>query len=185
MRAVNFIKTACFSCIMKPESYLKKVKESKEYKDFIKENPKAYLCSFFFTRDFLEKHNDNQVDFYIPKTKMIANFKVDKKVERVPEHKKAETMTHKKFVPKVLSEKAKLDIDEIKGILMDEMHNRGMTYEIDKMLVFLNVTDDRLIWNCTGFLKGLGLLQAHVEDKSGTVLLMEKKSFFDIIRRVK
>ena len=170
---------------MKPEVYLKKVKASKEYKAFIKENPKAFLCSFFFTRDFVEKHNETQVDFYLPKTKMIASFKVDKKVERVDAHKKAETITHKKFTPKALTEKAKLDIDEIKEILLDEMHNRSMTYEIDKILVFLNVTDDRLVWNCTGFLKGMGLLQAHIEDKTGTVLFMDKKSFFDIIRRVK
>ena len=66
--------------------------------------------------------------------------------------------------------------------LTDEMHNRGMTYSIEKILAFVNVTDGEVIWNCTAFLKGLGLLMAHVEDKTGTVLFMEKKSFFDIIR---
>ena len=49
---------------MKCSVYVKKVKESKEYKEFMKEDPKAFLCSLFFTRDFLEKREDTQVDFY-------------------------------------------------------------------------------------------------------------------------
>ena len=78
-----------------------------------------------------------------------------------------------------------MDIDAIKPTLLDEMHNRGMTYEIEKVLAFLNITDERALWNCTGFLKGLGLVQAHVEDSSESVLFMEKKSLFDILKFVK
>ena len=61
----------------------------------MKEDPKAYLCSLFFTRDFVEKRDDTQVDFYSPKTKMIISFKVGKEVERAPLGKKAETLTQK------------------------------------------------------------------------------------------
>ena len=170
---------------MKCAVYLKKVKDSKEFKDFMKEDPKAYLCSFFFTRDFLEKKDDTQVDFYSPKVKMIISFKVGKEVQRTPLGKKAETLTHKKFVPKPLKEVPKMDVDEMEPTLMDEMHNRGMTYSIEKLLAFVNITDGEVIWNCTAFLKGLGLLQAHVEDKTETVLFMDKKSFFDLLRFTK
>src|SRR3989344_618119 len=153
---------------MKAEAYIKKVKESQAFKEFMKEDPKAYLCSLFFTRDFSEKRSETQVDFYSPKIKMIVSFKVGKKVERTPLGKKAETLTHKKFVPKPLKETIKMDVDQI-----------------EKILVFVNITDGEIIWNCTAFLKGLGLLMAHVEDKSGTVLFMEKKSFFDLLRFTK
>ena len=170
---------------MKCAVYLKKVKESKEFKEFMKEDPKAYLCSLFFTRDFVEKRDDTQVDFYSPKAKMIISFKVGKEVERAPLGKKAETLTHKKFVPKLLKDTIKMDVDEMEPTLMDEMHNRGMTYTIEKILAFVNVTDGEVIWNCTAFLKGLGLLQAHVEDKTETVLFMDKKSFFDLLRFTK
>ena len=108
-------------------------------------------------------------------------FKVDKKVERIPINKKAETMTHKKFTPRPFDGKIKMDTDEIKPVIMDEMHNRGMTYQIDKILAFANITDENVLWSCTAFLKGLGLLQAHIEDESSSILFMEKKSFFDII----
>ena len=164
------------------------MKESKEFKEFMKEDPKAYLCSLFFTRDFIEKKNETQVDFYSPKVKMIISFKIGeggKGIERTPLNKKAETLTHKKFIPKPLKEELKLDIDEIEPTLTDEMHNRGMTYTIEKILAFVSITDGEVIWNCTAFLKGLGLLLAHVEDKSNTVLYMDKKSFFDLLRFTK
>ncbi|MFH1311416.1 MAG: hypothetical protein ABIH65_03365 [Nanoarchaeota archaeon] len=170
---------------MKAMHYIKKVKESEPYKEFIKEDPDAYLCSVFFVRDFTENHNETQVDFYSPKKKAMISFKVEKKVQRIPINKKAETITHKKFVPKTLNENPKMDVDELKAILMDEMKNREMTYEIDKILAFLNITDDETVWNCTAFLKGLGLLQSHIEDESKSVLFMEKKSLFDLIKRVK
>jgi len=150
-------------------------------REFIKEDPNAYLCSLFFIRDFTEKKNETQVDFYSPKKKCIVSFKVDGKIERVA-NKKAETMAHKKFIPKPLNESIKLDIDEMKDTLLDEMHNREMTYEIEKILSFLNMVEGKAVWNCTGFLKGLGILQTHVDDETNSVLFMEKKSFFDLIK---
>ena len=166
---------------MKATHYIKRVKESKPFKDFMKEDSKAYLCSLFFIRDFTEKRDETQVDFYSPKKKAIVSFKVDGKIERTL-NKKAETMTHKKFIPKLLNENIKMDIDEMKDTLADEMHNREMTYEIEKVLSFLNMVEGKPVWNCTGFLKGLGILQAHVDDETNTILFMEKKSFFDLIK---
>jgi len=166
---------------MKADIYIKKVTGSQDFKQFMKEDPKAYLCSLFFTKDFNEKHTDVQVDFYSPKRDSIISFKANKGVERVPELKKAETMTHKKFIPKPLTDKIMVDLDEIEPSLVDEMHNRGMTYQIDKILAFVNITEGEVIWNCTAFLRGLGLLIARLEDKTNTVLFMEKKSFFDLI----
>lgn len=167
---------------MKPSHYIEKVKKSSEYKLLMEEDPKAYLCSVFFLRDFDEGNNETQVDFYSPAKKSIVSFKVDKKVEKATTSKKMQTITHKKFVPKPLGKNIKMDIDEMKSTLLDEMHNRDMTYEIEKILAFLNITDGRAVWNCTGFLKGLGLVQAHVEDASASVLFMEKKSLFDLIK---
>jgi hypothetical protein len=166
---------------MKATHYIKRVKESESFKKLMKEDPKAYLCSLFFIRDFTEKRDETQVDFYSPKIKKIVSFKVERKIERTL-NKKAETMTHKKFIPKPLNEKIKMDIDEMKDTLLDEMHNREMVYDIEKILAFLNIVEGKPVWNCTGFLKGLGILQAHVEDETNTVLFMEKKSFFDLIK---
>ncbi len=167
---------------MKAAHYIKEVKKSRAFKDFAAEDSGAYLCSLFFIRDFNGPQNETQVDFYSPKAKNIVSFKVGKGIERIPVPKKAFTITHKKFVPKPLNENIKMDLDALKPTLMDEMHNRDMTYEIEKILAILNVMDNRAVWNCTSFLKGLGLLQAHVEDQSQSVLFMEKKSLLDMMR---
>lgn len=169
---------------MKTQHYLEKLEKSEDFKKFIKSDPKAYLCSIFFVRDFEENHNETQIDFYSPKTKKITSFKVDGKVEKSPLDKKAETLLHKIFVPTKIEPDIKLEIDKIKPIIMDDMHNRGLTDTINKVLVILQNIDDRNIWNCTCFLKGMGLLQAHVEDSSASVLFMDKKSFFDMIKFV-
>jgi len=166
---------------MKPSHYIEKVKKSNAHKLLMEEDPKAYLCSIFFLRDFDEGNNETQVDFYSPLKKHIVSFKIDKKIEKV-ENKHAKTLTNKKFIPQPLPENIKMDVDEMKSTLLDEMHNRDMTYEIEKVLAFLNMTDGEAVWNCTGFLKGLGLVQAHIEDKSASVLFMEKKSLFDLIK---
>ena len=166
---------------MKPSHYIEKVKKSPEYKFLMDEDPNAYLCSLFFLRDFDEGNNETQVDFYSPLRKHIVSFKVDRKVERV-DNKHTKTITGKKLTPQPLPENIKMDVDEMKSTLLDEMHNRDMTYEIEKVLAFLSITDGRAVWNCTGFLKGLGLVQAHIEDKSQSVLFMEKKSLFDLIK---
>ncbi len=166
---------------MKPIHYIKEVKKSQAFKDFMAEDPGAYLCSLFFMVDFNERNKEVHVDFYSPKSKKIVSFKLGNRIERIPD-KDAMTMVHKKFVPKPLSEQIKMDLDALKPALTDEMRNREMTYEIEKILAFLNVADDRVMWNCTGFLKGLGLLQAHIEDSSQSVLFMDKKSLFDMIK---
>lgn len=166
---------------MKPAHYVKRVKESEEFKKLMKEDAKAYFCSMFFVRDFVEDKDETQVDFYSPKKKTIVSFKADGKIEQAP-NKKAETVAHKRFIPKPLKETIKMDIDEMKSVLEDEMHNRDMTYEVEKVLGFLTTVYDKPVWNCTGFLKGLGLLQAHIDDETASILFMEKKSFMDMIR---
>jgi hypothetical protein len=167
---------------MKTQHYLDKLEKAEDFKKLLKDDPKAYLCSIFFVRDFEENHNETQVDFYSPKIKKIISFQVDGKVEKNPIDKRAETLLHKTFVPARIEPEIKLEIDKIKPIIMDDMHNRGLTDTINKILVILQNVDDRNIWNSTCFLKGMGLLQAHVEDSSASVLFMDKKSLFDMIK---
>ena len=167
---------------MKIEHYLKKLEKAEDFKKFKKEDSKSYLCSVFFVRDFKDKHNETHIDFYSPKTKKIVSFKADGKIERIPIDKKAETIAHKKFIPPTLTKEIILEIEKIRPIVLDEMHNRGLTDDIQKILVILQNLDDRDVWNCTCFLNGMGLLQTHVEDKSESVLFMEKRSLFDMIK---
>ena len=115
---------------MKISHYLKKLEKSKEYKEFKEKDPKSYLCSSFIIRDYETNKHETQIDFFSPKSKKIVSFKVNDKVEKIPIDKKAETLMHKKYTPKELKDKVKLDIDELKLIIADEMQNRKLTDEI-------------------------------------------------------
>lgn len=64
--------------------YLEKLYSSAIFKNFMKESPKAYLCSGFFTIDKEGKDNQIHVDFYIPDTKKMFSFRLEKKIEKIP-----------------------------------------------------------------------------------------------------
>jgi hypothetical protein len=166
---------------MKPEEYLKQVEGSEDFKSFKQEDPKSYFCSAFFVRDFEGTHNENQIDYYSPKSKKIFVFKIDEVTKIMHSSSESVDINKKKLVPKEIKEKVKMDIDQIPGIILDEMHNKGLTDKIKKIIVVLQHHEGRAVWNCTCFLDGMGLLQTHIEDKSETVLFMDKRSFFDMI----
>ena len=170
---------------MKTVQYIRKVKKSQQFRDFLGENPEAYLCSLFFTRDFLEKKDETNIDFYSPEKGNIIIFKLNEatgEVERA-ENKTAESLTQKNFVPGKLSQQIKQDIDGMKAIILKEMQKQKIENELQKILVSLtNSEEGKPVWNITGLLKGLGLLQARIEDRTGNVLSMEKRSFFDMLR---
>ena len=160
---------------------MKKLEASEEFKKLMSEDEKAYFCSGFFVRDLEGEHNESQLDFYSPKNKKILSFDVNKKVKKIPIDKEPVNMEHKKFIPEKIEDKVNIDLDQIESMIMDGMHNRGMTDKIKKLIILLQEREGKNSWNCTCFLSGLGLLQVHLDDESETVLFMERKSFMDII----
>lgn len=168
---------------MRFQEFFEKVKSCDDYRKFTFENPQAYLCTGFFVLDFQGGKNQSSVDFYNPPNKKMTSFKFEDKIIAVPLDIPPE-MIDVNIVPEKLQGEPKIELEELKGILIDEMHNRGMTYEIQKIIVILQYFDGRLIWNCTALLSGLALLKTHIEDSTKSVLLMEKSSFFDFIKPV-
>ncbi|MEK6884655.1 MAG: hypothetical protein AABY22_33790 [Nanoarchaeota archaeon] len=168
---------------MKFQDFLGKVKESEDYSKYINQNKGAYLCAGFFVLDYQGGKNQSSVDFYNPTDKKMTTFRFEDKVTAVPLDVSPE-MIDKNLIPEKVDGEPILDLEDLKGIILDEMHNRGMTYEIQKIIVVLQHIDDRLIWNCTALLSGLVMLRTHVEDASKSVILMEKNSFFDFIKPV-
>ena len=61
--------------------YVEKLKNSKDFKSFIKENKGAFLCSCFFVIDKEEpgKGDKQHFDFYVPSTKKAFSFILEKK----------------------------------------------------------------------------------------------------------
>lgn len=163
---------------MKLQPLLEQLSSSKEYKNFIQKYKDAFITAGFFIMDMETGNNTKQIDYYVPSQNKVAAFTLGDKVTM----QMLEVVGDK--VPQKLDNEAKIDLDAIKGILEDEMKNRGITDEIRKIIAVLQNHDGRKVWNLNCVLTGMGLLNAHVEDDSQTVLKMEKISMLDLIKRI-
>jgi hypothetical protein len=163
---------------MKLQPYIEKLNSSNEYAEFKKEHPKAFLVAGFFVLDMEAGKNVHQIDFFLPGEKKVAAFTLDDQVKI----QLMETMS--KETPKELDISAKIDLDELKGILEDEMKNRGFTENIKKIIAVIQNIDGKKTWNLNCILSGMEILRAHIEDESKTVLKMDKHPVTDLIKTI-
>jgi hypothetical protein len=163
---------------MKIQPYVNKLNTSAEYKTFAKKNNDAFMVAAFFVIDLENGKNSHVIDYYVPSKKKIAAFTLDNQITM----QMMDLVTKK--VPEKLDLKMNIDLDSLQGILEDEMKNRNITDELKKIIAVVQTVDGRKIWNLNCMLSGMGILNAHVEDNSRSVLRMEKKSFMDIVRKL-
>jgi len=163
---------------MKIQPYIEKLNNSEEYKEFQKKYKDAFLVAGFFVLDFETGQNLHQIDYYLPSEKKVAAFTLDDKVVL----QILSTMSDK--VPEKLDIKTNIDLDALKGILEDEMKNRQITEEIKKVIAVIQTIKGEKIWVLNCILSGMEILKAHIDDKSQTVLMMEKASVMDYIKKI-
>jgi len=162
---------------MKLGHYIKRVESSKEFKKFKKEHSKAYLCAGFFVIDLEAGKNMHQLDYYLSNGK-VATAIVDKGVKI-----RISKQALKKKLPEI-NEKAKLDVDVLKGIVHDEMQNQSITSSIKKIIAIAHMSDGKMMWNLQCILDGLIMLQVHIDDDTGNILRFEKTSLLDLVRKI-
>ncbi|MCH7568106.1 MAG: hypothetical protein IIA87_01675 [Nanoarchaeota archaeon] len=162
---------------MKIQPYVEKLSASKTYKEFQQKYKDAFLVAGFFVLDFETGQNIHQIDYYVPSEKKVAAFTLDDKVVV----QLLDTVNEK--VPEKLEMKTKIDLDALKGILDDEMKNRNITEEIRKIVAVIQTIEGKKIWILNCILSGMGVLKAHVDDESQTVLKMEKASVLDYMKK--
>jgi len=161
---------------MKIQPYVEQLEQSEEYKDFKIKYPNAYIIAGFFVLDFEANANIHQIDFYIPEEKKIAAFTLD-------EGTKLQLMEMlNKSAPEELNLKTNIDLEALKGILEDEMHNRGMSESIKKLIAVIQDVKGKKVWNVNCVLSGMEILKSHVDDESKTVLKIEKQNLMDLVK---
>ncbi len=163
---------------MKIQPYITKLSASTEYKDFTKKNNDAFMIAAFFVLDLENGKNSHVIDYYVPSKKKVAAFTLDNRITL----QMMDLMTKK--VPEKLELKTNIDLDALAGILQDEMKNRNITDEVKKIIAVVQTMEGKKIWNLNCMLSGMGILNAHIEDSTRSVLRMEKKSFMDIVRKL-
>jgi len=165
---------------MKVRPYFEKLEASEQYKDFVVKYPDSFMIAGFFIIDLEGGNNVHQIDFYVPSEKKVAAFSLDGAVDL----KMLETVGMKGKMPERLNYETNMDLDELQGVLLDEMHNRGMSENIKKIIAVLQNIDGKKIWNLNCILTGMEILKSHVEDSSKTILKIEKTSLMDIMKRI-
>ena len=164
---------------MNLQFYLEKLYSSGVFKNFMKENPKAYMCSGFFTIDKEGKDNQRHVDFYIPESKKMFSFRLEKEIEKIP----VELITKK--IPSEIKPKLDFSFENVEKMIGNEMKKKNITNKLQKIIFSLQNIKGKNFLVCTVFLGMLGLLKVHIDLEKQEIILFEKKSFFDLMRRVK
>ena len=158
--------------------YLEKIKASEEYKNFIKENPDAFLCSGFFVVDKNGKDNKTHFDYWA-NGKMFS-FQLEGGIQLVP----IETINNT-LSPEKISEKIDFNLEEVERMITEKIEEEMIKNKVQKILLSLQSKNQKSFLIGTVFLSMLGILKVNIDISKGKIVLFEKKSMFDIVRRVK
>ena len=164
---------------MNLSTHLKKLKSSEQFKRFIKENPKAFLCSGFFVIDKEGSDNKKHFDYYIEDKKQIFSFQLEDEIKLV------ELETTIKETPRKLEAKNDFDFEEIEKLINEKAKQEGIKNKLQKMMFSLQEADGKEMIIGTVFLSSLGLLQLKIDLSEMKITNFEKKSFFDMVKIIK
>lgn len=159
--------------------YSEKLSSSEEFKNFMKENPDAYLCSGFFIINKNDKEkNDNQIhfDYFIPKEKKIHSFQLENGIKLVTLEKIDEK------IPEKISGEFEFEFEEIEKIIEERMKKESLKNKIQKIMLSLQKIDGKNCIIATVFISMLGMLKVDISLPDREITNFEKKSFFDIMK---
>ncbi|MBU0957273.1 MAG: hypothetical protein KKF56_00530 [Nanoarchaeota archaeon] len=165
--------------MVKVGEFIQTLEKNKEYGEFRKKNSDAPLCAGFFVLDLGKGKNAYQLDYYL-KNKKVETFDIDgKKVVR-------NTSQHElKKVPQEIKGDINIDLDMLKGIVADEMKNRGVTEKVSKIIAVLQQMGKEKVWILNCMTNGMDIIKVHVADNDKSILEFEKFSLMDVIKQVK
>lgn len=166
---------------MKFQFYYEKLINSKEFEDFMRENPKAYPCSGFFVLDKEKDGKQNQInfDYYLPQYKKMYSFKVTGPVEK----KQIENPDPR--IPEKLGMNYTFDLQEIETKINARMDSENISGKIQKILFSLQNLEKIDYLVITVFLSNMGLLKIHYNIPEDKIVHFEKKSFLDMFKILK
>ena len=164
---------------MNLQFYIEKLHVSEEYKKFMKENPDAYLCSGFFIIDKEKDDNKQHLDFYISKSKKMFCFQLEEGVKLLS----VEML--EKNIPTKISAKCDFNFEDVEKKILDKMEKEKINNKIQKIILSLQRKDGKDFIIATVFVSMLGLLKVSYDISEKKITLFEKKSFLDMLRRVK
>jgi len=157
------------------EETLKKLKSSKEFKEFIKENKKAFLFAAFFVLNEKLEIESTQFDYCIDDKKpKVMTFILNDEIRT-----EADKFVSKEHKIEKLNENIKIDIPELIRIIKKEIGKKCP--DISKIIAILQTTENAQVWNVIVMSSSFQIFKMNIDCFSGKVLKTEEKNVMDFV----
>ncbi len=163
---------------IKIQPYIDKLNSSSVFHSFKEKNPNSYFSAGFFVLDFEHENNVHQIDYFNPESKKIITFTLDRDVEM----KEGEAVNES--IPNKIEGNINLDLDVVKGLIEDEMKNQTITTKLQKIIAVIQNIEGKKVWNLNCIATDMGLIKAHIDDETHSILKFEKINLFDVVRKL-
>ncbi|MDE1848793.1 MAG: hypothetical protein KGH55_02070 [Nanoarchaeota archaeon] len=160
---------------MSLKSLLAQLRESDEFRRFIKENPGAFLCSGFFTIDKEGKDNKQHFDFFSPGKNKVFSFRIEEHCKVFPLDYGEQGNMEK------ISEDFDIDFNVLEEKIKDKMIAQGINNRLQKLIFSLQKVDGKDFLTGTIFISMFGLIKISIDIKKSKIVDFEKKSLFDLV----
>ena len=157
--------------------YLEKLIASDVFRDFIKENKDAYPCGGFFILDKEGSDNKQHFDYYVPSLNKIFSFKLEGEVQLIP----VEMIDSR--IPGKIKSNYNFDFNDIEKMIKEEMVKQEIDKKLQKIILSLQELEGNDYLIGTVFISGLGMIKININISEMKIIVFEKKSFFDLVRK--
>ena len=164
---------------MNLQFYFEKLQSHEEFKNFKRENSKAYLSSVFISIDKEKSNNDVHFDFFLPEKKEIISFQMNDEIKKIPLENFNNSILEK------ISKNLDIDFDKIESLILERMEKEKMKNKIQKIILSLQKNSEKEFLSGTIFISMLGLIKIIFDLEKMEIVDFEKKSIMDILNIVK
>lgn len=155
---------------MKISSLFQELKEKDFYRDFIKQNPDAFLMAGFFIFDYDADRQQIHLDFFLPKEKKIASFEYPFSGVKIhPDEMKSATQ---------LSLDLKVDVNNIKDEVEKQKEKTKPGMKINKLIAILKDNN----WNTTLLSNSLDIIRVCINAVTGESIKCENLNLGDFMK---
>ncbi|MBT3865712.1 hypothetical protein HOF78_01265 [Candidatus Woesearchaeota archaeon] len=165
-----------------PKNDLQRLKDSKEFKEWLETHEESYLSDFFCILD-KDSSDDNlwQIDYYNPKEDTMTSFELPADKRKKCKLKEAESKVFKHDAEKVkelelnnIKLNDKETMDRAKEFLKEKHPGEKPTKTI--LILQHNKELDKPIWNLTFMTGSLNMFNAKIDPEKGDILESSLKS---------
>lgn len=168
--------------MINPKKDLKRLKDSKEFKEWLETHKDSYLSDFFCILD-KESSDDNiwQIDYYNPKEDTITSFELPADKRKKCKLKKAESKIFKHESEKVNElelNNVQINDKETMDCAREFLNENHPGEQTTKTILILqhNKELNQPIWNLTFMTTSLNMFNAKIDPTNGDILESSLKS---------